>query len=137
MTGCGSPVRAGAAIHRVNEDGQNHHPELTKRLKEVEAGLERFQRAFRVLAMGVDYQSYARFELLVPWVPYFVDGHREVRAVPGLAPGDEEYQFCKQFVIETALHLAELDFDLDLYEVYRDYQKRQQVTAAKPGPGES
>jgi hypothetical protein len=94
--------------------GQNHDPELTKRLTEVEAGLERFQRAFRVLAMGVDYQRYARFELLVPWVPYFADGHREVRAVPGLDVGDDEYQFCKQFVIETALHLAEPEFDLDL-----------------------
>jgi hypothetical protein len=115
--------------------GQNHDRELTKRLTEVEAGLERFQRAFRVLAMGVDYQRYARFELLVPFVPYFMDGHREVRAVPGLDVGDEEYQFCKQFVIETALHLAELDFDLDLYQVYRDHQKRQQATAAGPGPG--
>ena len=115
--------------------GRDHDPELTKRLTEVEAGLDRFQRAFRVLAMGVDYQRYARFELLVPWVSYFMDGHREVRAVPGLDVGDEEYQFCKQFVIETALHLAELDFDLDLYEVYWDYQKRQQSTATGTGPG--
>jgi hypothetical protein len=38
--------------------GQDHDPQLTARLKEVEAGLERFQRAFRVLAMGVDYQRY-------------------------------------------------------------------------------
>ena len=67
--------------------GQNHDRELAKRLTEVEAGLERFQRAFRVLAMGVDYQRYARFELLVPWVPYFMDGHREVRGSPGLTWG--------------------------------------------------
>jgi hypothetical protein len=109
--------------------GQNHDPELVKRLTEVEKGLERFQRAFRVSAMGVDYQRYARFDLLVPFVPYFMDGHREVRPVPGLEVGDEEYQFCKQFVIETALHLAELDFDLNLYEVYRSYEKRQQAAA--------
>ena len=67
--------------------GQNHDPELAKRLTEVEAGLERFQRAFRVLAMGVDYQRYARFELLVPWVVYFIDGHRDVHAVPWLHVG--------------------------------------------------
>ena len=85
----------------------------------------------------MDYQRYARFELLVPWVPYFMDGHREVRALPGLDVGDEEYQFCKQFVIETALHLAELDFDLDLNTVHWDYQKRQQATATGPGPGVS
>jgi hypothetical protein len=85
----------------------------------------------------VDYQRYARFELLVPQVVWFMDGHREVRAFPGLAAADEEYQFCKQFVIETAFHSAELDFDLNLYEVYREYQKRQQATATGPGPGVS
>jgi hypothetical protein len=115
--------------------GQNHDRELAKRLDAVEAGLDRFQRAFRVLAMGVDYQRFARFELLVPWVLNFMDGHREVRSVPGLNVGDDEYQFCKQFVIETALHLAELDFDLDLLEVYRQHERRQQVRATEPEPG--
>ena len=115
--------------------GRVSDPVLAPRLKGIEEGLERFQQAFRVLAMGVNYQRYARFELLVPWVSHFADGHREVRAVPGLDVGDEEYQFCKQFVIETALHLAELDFDLDLDEVYRDHQKRQQAPATRPGPG--
>jgi len=80
--------------------------------------------------MGVDYQRYARFELLAPWVPYFADGSREVRAVPGLEVGDAEYQFCKQFVIVTALRLAELDFDLNLNEVCRNHQRQ----AAATGP---
>lgn len=115
--------------------GQNHDSELATRLDAVEVGLDRFQRAFRVLAMGVDYQRFARFDLLVPWVLNFGDGHREVRPVPGLNVGDDEYQFCKQFVIETALHLTELDFDLDLLEVYRQHQMRQQAPAAEPEPG--
>ena len=57
--------------------------ELTKRLKEVEVGLERFQRAFRVLAMGVDYQRYARFELLVPQVVWFMTGTGRYVLFPG------------------------------------------------------
>lgn len=44
---------------------------------------------------------------------------RTIRPIEGLPLGDDEYQFCKQFVIETALHLAELDFDLDLLGFYR------------------
>jgi len=46
----------------------------------------------------------------------------------------EEYQFCKQFVIETALHLAELDFDLNLYDMYLAHRRRQQIAAAGTGP---
>jgi hypothetical protein len=75
------------------------------------------QDAMRVLAMGVDYPRYARFQMLVPLVLHPSDGHREVQPQKGLQVGNEEYQFCKQFVIETALHLAETDFDLDLYSL--------------------
>jgi len=113
--------------------GRDHDPELTKHLAQVEDALDRMQRAFRVLAMGVDYRRYARFDLLVPKVARFMDGHRDVRPVPGFQVGDEEYQFCKQFVIETALHLAEMDFDLDLYSVAMEHHRRQQALASGPG----
>jgi tetratricopeptide (TPR) repeat protein len=111
--------------------------ELNERLGKAEIALDRFQRAFRVLAMGVNYQRYARFELLVPEVIRFVDdpGYRDVRALPGLKVGDDDYQFCKQFVVETALHLAELDFDLNLYEVYMEHYQRQLAAAAGTTPG--
>lgn len=84
--------------------------------------VQEMQDAMRVLAMGVDYQRYARFQMLVPLVVHSSDDRRKVYPQEGLQVGDEEYQFCKQFVIETALHLAETDFDLDLYSL------RQQET---------
>ena len=114
--------------------GPNHDDEIAERLSRAERALDRMQRAFRVLATGVDYRRYARFELFVPEVVYFFDEHREVRPVPGLQVGDEEYQFCKQFVIETALHLAAMDFDLDLYRVFLEHHQRQQAAAnGQPG----
>ena len=97
--------------------GRDHDPQLTNRVEQIEDALDRVQQAIRVLAMGLDYRRYARFELLVPTVMRFMDGHRDVRPIPGLHVGDEEYQFCKQFVIEAALHLAEMDFDLDVYSL--------------------
>jgi len=51
--------------------------------------------------------------------------------MPGLQAGDEEYQFCKLFVIEAAIHLAEMDFDLDLEALRRDHQRQAQ--AVRPG----
>ncbi len=71
--------------------------------------------------MGLDYRRYARFDMLVPAV--FSRGERHVRPVSGLRVGEEEYQFCKLFVIENALHLAELDFDLDLGRLQDEHGK--------------
>ena len=112
--------------------GRDHDPELTRRIGQAEGVLDRMQRVIRVLAIGVDYRHYARFELLVPNIIYTADGSR-VAGVPGLEVGDTEYQFCKQFVIETALHMAELDFDLDLYKVRVKYQFLQETAADRPG----
>ena len=91
------------------------------------------QRALRVLAVGLDYRRYARFDMLRPRIRCFGDWHREVQPVPGLPLGDEEYQFCKLFVIETAIQLAEMDFDLNLDDLPGKHQEHQQTQAAQPG----
>jgi hypothetical protein len=89
------------------------------------------QHALRVLVVGLDYRRYARFDMLVPHVSYSMFGVRRVEPAPGLHAGDEEYQFCKLFVIETAIHLAEMDFSLDLDALRREHQRQAQ--AARPG----
>ncbi len=113
----------------LSRDGAGYGMHLKgvgRHLQEVTDSLEAMQRAIRVLAVGLDYRRYARFEMLVPdIVRRFGDGHREVRPSPGLEVGHQDYQFCRQFVIETALHLAELDFDLDLHGLWQDHDKRQ------------
>jgi hypothetical protein len=102
--------------------------------------LKEMQRAMQVLATGIDYRRYSRFYLLVPYIARFMDGRREVRSIPGLHVGDDEYQFCKQFVIESALQLAELDFDLDVLALYREHSRREreaqqaQAPATEEGP---
>jgi hypothetical protein len=82
----------------------------------VVAAIVDMQRALRVLAMGLDYQRYTRFELLTPLVPMGIEGGRlRYGPIPeAFTIGDDEYEFCRQFVIEAALHLAKMDFDLDV-----------------------
>jgi hypothetical protein len=104
--------------------------QLGERVNKLTTTADRMQRAIRVLAVGLDYRRYARFEMLLPRVDYYMDGHREVHPLPGFETGDEEYQFCRQFVIEAALHLAEMDFDLDLRKVWQEHQAQQR--AAQP-----
>jgi hypothetical protein len=91
------------------------------------------QEAMRVMAAGIDYRRYARFSMLVPHILHFMDGHVEIDPKPGLTLTNDEYQFCHQFVVSAALHLAEVDFDLDLAELSRAYQQAQ--AANKPPNG--
>jgi hypothetical protein len=87
------------------------------------------QASLRVLAVGLDYRRYSRFSMLVPEVHIMMDRSRNVRPAVGLVLGNEEYEFCRDFVIEAALHLASVDFDLDLGALWRTAQ------TAAPAPG--
>jgi hypothetical protein len=61
----------------------------------------------------------------VPKVIRFMDNHVEVVPVPGLDLGSDDYDAAYQFVLEASLRLAELDFDLDIPSVVRNYQGGQ------------
>jgi hypothetical protein len=114
----------------------HHDLQLAARIEQVEDVLGEMQRAMRVLAMGLDYRRYAQFKLLVPAVIYDLAGGRTVHSLPGHQVGDDEYQACKLFVIETALHLAELDFDLNLHELVMEHIRQQHAATTGPrAPG--
>jgi hypothetical protein len=109
--------------------------QLYESFQTITDAIGKMQRALRILAVGLDYRRYARFDMLVPQFVSFTDEHREAFSVPGLQIGDEEYQFCKLFVIEAAIHLAEMDFDLDLEGLWNEYEekKSQQDQVTPPG----
>jgi len=99
--------------------------QLSRRVEDVFIALGDFQQAMRVMAMGLDYRRYARFQMIVPTIGVNMNYERTVHPVPGLPLGDDEYQMGRQFVIETALHLAALDFDLNLASIEEDNRLRQ------------
>jgi hypothetical protein len=85
----------------------------------------------RVMAVGLDYRRYARFAMMVPDVPRFMDGHREVHPWPGLVLSDDDYRFCQEFVITAAIRLSEVDFDLDLDALARGHWLSQRSEAGE------
>jgi hypothetical protein len=93
---------------------------LGEDVEDIKAGMAEIRRVVEVLALGLDYRRYVRFTMLIPPASYSEAAGLKPDPVPGLRMGDDEYQFCKQFVIEAALHLAEMDFDLDLYRLRVD-----------------
>jgi hypothetical protein len=64
------------------------------------------QRGMRVLASGIDFAQYNRFEQLTEHVQRTNDG--KAHGNFGYAPDSGEYAFCTQFVITSALRIAEL-----------------------------
>lgn len=80
----------------------HHIEQLSKSVQAVQEGM-------RVLALGIDYNQYRRFEQLTPRVFNSGTENRHVGAEAGYLPSLEEFQECEQFVIETALRMAELD----------------------------
>jgi hypothetical protein len=65
------------------------------------------QRALRVMALGIDYWQFERFKRLTPSIAYYVNGHQQRRVPPDYAPTADEFGFCRDFIVTTALRVAE------------------------------
>ncbi|MEV5880608.1 hypothetical protein AB0L75_41845 [Streptomyces sp. NPDC052101] len=89
------------------------------KLQKISHTTKAMQQGMRVLATGIDYRAYARFSMLAP------EPHADR---PGLELTEDDFQFCREFVVESALHLANQDFDLNLPALAREYRAAQAPT---------
>jgi hypothetical protein len=104
-----------AALHTIASHVRGNHmggvSRIGRKVDDSIAQLNRtvaaMQKGLRVLAIGIDYMRYTRFESLTPTV-YGAGVHRSVHADFDYAPNREEYDFCVQFAISAALRIAEL-----------------------------
>lgn len=105
----GLPIDLYTSVNKLGED-----------LMTVSHSTAALQAGLRVLAVGLDFRAYARFSMVTPEVHKDRDGTWQTYAVTRVAPfGPAEYAFCRDFVVDAALRLAELDFDLDLHALAR------------------
>jgi hypothetical protein len=116
--GHGFPIGMGQALNTI---GSQIHSNQTRGLqaigKKADENLAKLndvvaaiQRGMRVMAVGLEYARYNRFDQLTPRV-YGTGEHRQTRADFDYAPSRDEYDYCVQFVITAALRLAELETD--------------------------
>lgn len=105
-------------------------------LEKTQDSVVRLQQAVRVMSVGLDYRSYARFAMITPNILRGVNERGEtglqIIAVPGLQLTQQDYDFARSFVVTTSLRLAEVDFDLDLEELYRQDRERERQRAEPP-----
>ena len=79
----------------------------------VRSCIEEIQNALKLLSLGLDYRRYAKFRLFVPYITRIPRGpYHIVRSKREKVPSIDDCRFCYDFVIETALHLQEFDFDI-------------------------
>lgn len=103
-------------IYRIlhHPQGRPGHPRvdempLAHQLFEVTKAAEQMQQGMHAMVLGIDYRQLARFELLTPGITTRLDDHRERHVIEGYAPTQEQFNYCRQFVVTVALRLSELD----------------------------
>lgn len=82
----------------------------------VKESIEAMQDAIKMLALGIDYRKYSKFKQLTPHLTRVMSGdwviHR--RFEESEKPSQEDARFCIDFVIESALALAEFDYTVSV-----------------------
>jgi hypothetical protein len=74
--------------------------------------IKNLQGKIRILGLGLDYRRYLKFENLTPEIWSFAGAKGyNCRINPGVSPSSDDYKFCYDFVIESALRLQEFEFE--------------------------
>jgi hypothetical protein len=97
--------------------------ESRKQQKFEEAVIESLKTldfAVMLAGFGVDFRRYGKFKALTPKVVRTLNGQRHSYDRQGLPVRSQaDFDFCRDFIITTAIHLAEFDYDLEWSEAYR------------------
>ncbi|WP_433355579.1 hypothetical protein ACQP25_17110 [Microtetraspora malaysiensis] len=88
---------------------------IEQRLTDLSSVAREIQEAMRVVALGIDFPSYVRFQVLAPTVHGYMNGsyrYSVTKSVESLTADD--YSWARNFVIEAALNAATADEVLEL-----------------------
>jgi hypothetical protein len=134
-----SPRRRIEAFPSPSDDGVRRAVDslassVTKALEDLDKELESLRQVLRVQMAGIDMTSYARFMMLTPKVVVSSGGHRDALHGAGqLHYTPENYNFCENFVVDSALLIDQRDFRLWMPETYGDWTRAQAARAANGG----
>lgn len=84
-------------------------------VERITAIAQETQQGMQVISLGIDFPSFARFQVLAPRVHGFFDGSHKWYTRPSeTLPTAEDYGWARGFVIESSLQAARADEVLDL-----------------------
>lgn len=92
--------------------GLNSGDKLGDFVDRVKESIEAMQDAIKILALGLDYRKYSKYKQLTPDLSRVLSGDWIIHRRFGYdqKPSQEDTMFCIDFVIESALALAEFDY---------------------------
>ncbi|MEV4041398.1 hypothetical protein [Streptomyces sp. NPDC049744] len=82
---------------------------LADEITDVREVTRAMQEGLRLMVLGIDFHHYQRFLTLTPAVSVgYQQAEPSFRAEQGYNPTEEEFNFCRHFVIDVALKLAQV-----------------------------
>lgn len=88
--------------------------ELSRLFDELVDGIKAVDTTAVMIGVGIDLRRLSRFRSLTPRVTRYAMGHRGTHEpARRTARSDEEFNRCRDFIIDTAITLAAFDFEMD------------------------
>lgn len=88
-------------------------PKLTKVVERIDRNFENVERAFEVMALGLDYRKYMKFRILTPVAHRYPDGGYSLEVLGEKSWTKKNCQFLIDFVLECAFRLQDFDFEYE------------------------
>lgn len=93
--------------------GINGQDKLSDFVDKVKESIESMQKAVKILSFGIDYRKYVKFSLFTPKPIWTIDSQEPLISIsPNAKISKEEFEYCFNFIIESALKLQEFDFEI-------------------------
>jgi hypothetical protein len=113
-----SPFKFGDTIKKPHQLSTKLEPEIRKYFESIVNSINKIQETLWLVTLGIDYKQYIKFST---FLPKFVETwNNEVMIVridrKNISPDD--FEFCRNFIIETALKFQDFDFRLEEKDYY-------------------
>jgi|GEM_PF-308408 len=115
-----SPFYFGYHLYRINRYGCENMDEdkmseieieLHHHIETLYQSIRELTSALKIIALGIDYRKYSKFDLIVPDIQRMKTTHWDPAAeLKNIT--EDDVDFCFNFVIECSLKLGEFDYDL-------------------------
>jgi hypothetical protein len=109
---------------RTVEDAVLRNDDKRNKVRDFSSAYGRMSDAVTIIGFGIDYRKYAKFMMIAPSVSFTGDGSVHYGGNKNLSNITvEEFQFCHDFVIDTAVRLQEFEIDPDALTTTRTQKK--------------
>lgn len=115
-----SPFSFGESMHFLKSFGvrsDRNNPPLGKNFSDfvdkVTKSIDELQKAIKIIALGIDYRRYVKFNLLVPLIHQTINGKYHIvrnNWYPKYEATKEDAEYCFDFIIEISIALQEFDY---------------------------